>query len=64
MKGKRNAFLIHETLRYPCGCEASGTYPLPTYCPTHGTAPPAMPHIDRFGCGGKPYTAPDTEGAK
>jgi hypothetical protein len=30
---------LHETLRYPCGCEASGTYPLPTYCPTHGTAP-------------------------
>jgi hypothetical protein len=27
---------LHETLRYPCGCEASGTYPLPTYCPTHG----------------------------
>lgn len=30
---------LHETLRYPCGCEASGAYPLPIYCPTHGTVP-------------------------
>jgi len=28
---------LHETLRYPCGCEASGVYPLPTYCPEHGS---------------------------
>lgn len=28
---------LHETLRYPCGCEASGVYPLPTYCPQHGS---------------------------
>jgi hypothetical protein len=28
--------LLYETLRYPCGCEASGTYPLPIYCDQHG----------------------------
>lgn len=56
MKGKSNSSLIHETLRYPCGCEAAGVYPLPIYCATHGTVPNMVP-VDRFGHAGKPYPA-------
>lgn len=43
---------LHETLRYPCGCEASGAYPLPTYCPEHGSADSGAEGMQCKGCGG------------
>lgn len=28
----------HQSIKYRCGCEASGPAPLPNYCPQHGKA--------------------------
>jgi hypothetical protein len=29
----------HVAIDYPCGCSANGTFPLPNYCPDHGSPP-------------------------